>query len=156
MWLKFLNWLKLLFEESMVEPLRSPKDEAENKKPHGKPISDEAEAIDRLRWELKEIFEWLKSHSEFVTKSDLENTERKILMNQAELAAGLKAIQTQVGKVAAEQAAKSDALIAKVAELEAVIAAGGDVTPEVTEALDGVKTAVQALDDVIPDAPPTP
>ena len=140
----------------MVEPLRSPKDEAEHKKPHGKPISDVAEAIDRLRWELKEIFEWFKSHSEFVTKSDLENTERKILMNQAELAAGLKAIQTQVGKVAAEQAAKSDALIAKVAELEAVIAAGGDVTQEVTDALDGVKTALQALDDVIPDAPPTP
>lgn len=77
-------------------------------------------------------------------------------MTQVELAAGLKAIQTQVGKVAAEQAAKSDALIAKVAELEAVIAAGGDVTAEVTEALDGVKVALQALDDVIPDAPPIP
>lgn len=75
-------------------------------------------------------------------------------MTQAELAAGLVAIQTQVGKVAAEQAARSDALAAKIAELEAVIAAGGDVTTEVTDALEGVKTALQALDDVIPDAPP--
>src|SRR5678816_1653915 len=36
MWLKFLNWFKLLFEESMVEPLRSPKDDDDQRghKPH--------------------------------------------------------------------------------------------------------------------------
>ena len=140
----------------MVEPLRSPKDEAEHK-PHGKPISDEAEAIDRLRWELKEIFEWFKSHSEFVTKSDLENTERKILMNQAELAAGLKTITAQVGKVAAEQAGRFDTLTAKIKELTDIINAGGDVSQEVTDALAEVQTALQSLDDTIPDAPaPTP
>jgi len=143
----------------MVEPLRSPKDEAEHKKPHGKPISDVAEAIDRLRWELKEIFEWLKSHSEFVTKSDLENTERKILMNQAELATGLRAIQTQATKVASEQARRFDAADTEIKRLLALLEAGGDVTPEVEEAMGGVKTTMQAFDDVIPDdptPPPTP
>jgi len=119
----------------MVQPLKSPKDKDEPKHTVG--------------W-LETIFRFLVEW-----KAGKDNKLDKIIMNQAELAAGLKAIQTQVGKVAAEQAAKSDALIAKVAELEAVIAAGGDVTTEVTEALDGVKVALQALDDVIPDAPPT-
>ena len=120
-----------------MKPLHSPKDEDDDPK-HTK------------GW-LEQIFRFMVEW-----KEERETKLDKILMNQAELAAGLKAIQTQVGKVAAEQAAKSDALIAKVAELEAIIAAGGDVTPEVTEALEGVKTALQALDDVIPDAPPTP
>jgi len=124
----------------MAKPLRSPKDEGDQPK-------------HTIGW-LQRIFRFLVEWKD-ETGND-ENKLDRIIMNQAELAAGLKAIQTQVGKVAAEQAAKSDALIAKVAELEAIIAAGGDVTPEVTEALEGVKTALQALDDVIPDAPPTP
>lgn len=105
------------------------------------------------------MLECFRSHSGIATKQDLKEMETRLLMNQAELAAGLKAIQTQVGKVAAEQAKRSDELAAKIKQLEDIIAAGGDVTAEVTEALDGVKTALQALDDVIPDAPvepPTP
>jgi hypothetical protein len=124
----------------MAKPLRSPKDEADQPK----------HTIGWLQRIFRFLVEWKDETCNYTNKLD------RIIMNQAELATGLKAIQTQVGKVAAEQAAKSDALIAKVAELEAIIAAGGDVTPEVTEALEGVKTALQALDDVIPDAPPTP
>ena len=125
----------------MVKPFKSPKDEADDQPKH---------TTGWLQRIFRFLVEWKDETGNYKTKLD------RIIMNQAELAAGLKAIQTQVGKVAAEQAAKSDALIAKVAELEAVIAAGGDVTQEVTDALDGVKTALQALDDVIPDAPPTP
>ena len=121
----------------MAKPLLSPKDESDQPK-------------HTIGW-LQRIFQFLVEWK--AEKCNDKNKLDKILMNQAELAAGLNAIQTQVGKVAAEQAAKSDALIAKVAELEAIIAAGGDVTPEVTTALEGVKTALQALDDVIPDAP---
>ena len=124
----------------MAKPLRSPKDEADQPK----------HTIGWLQRIFRFLVEWKDETCNYTNKLD------RIIMNQAELATGLKAIQTQVGKVAAEQAAKSDALIAKVAELEAIIAAGGDVTPEVTEALEGVKTALQALDDVIPDAPPVP
>ncbi len=75
-------------------------------------------------------------------------------MNQAELAAGLKALQTQLGKVAKEQSDRFDALTLKIKELTDIINAGGDVTQEVTDALAGVQTALQSLDDTIPDAPP--
>ena len=74
-------------------------------------------------------------------------------MTQKELADGLKQIQTQVGKVAAEQSKRFDELSKEIADLEATIAAGGDVTPEVTQGLADVQTALQSLDDTIPDAP---
>lgn len=77
-------------------------------------------------------------------------------MTQKELADGLVAIQTQVTKVGNEQAARFDAAQAKIAELEALIAAGGDITTEVVDAFNGVKVALQALDDVIPDPVPAP
>ena len=89
----------------------------------------------------------------FATKQDLDNIERLIRMTQQELADGLLAIQTQVGKVAKEQSDRFDALSKTIADLQAVIEAGGEVTPEVQEALTGVQTALQALDDTIPDAP---
>lgn len=115
----------------MVKPLRSPKDSENDppRRPGNRPITKE-------------------------DLNELEHKLNKILMNQAELAAGLRTIQTQVGKVATEQATRFDSLSAKITELEAIIAAGGDVTEEVTTALDGVKVALQALDDTIPDAPP--
>lgn len=75
------------------------------------------------------------------------------MINQTELAAGLVAIQTQVAKVALEQSNRFDAVTAKVAELEAIIAAGGTIGTAVETAFAGVQSAVQALDDVIPDAP---
>jgi len=98
----------------------------------------------------------LKSGGPFVTRKDLAKLERLIRMTQAELAEGLLAIQTQVGKVATEQSDRFDALSQTIAELEAIIAAGADATPAVVAALDAVKTSLQALDDTIPDAPPPP
>lgn len=85
-----------------------------------------------------------------------EHKLKEIIMTQAELAAGLKTIQTQVGKVAKEQSDRFDALSKEIADLKDVITAGGDVTPEVTAALADVQTALQSLDDTIPDAPATP
>lgn len=87
----------------------------------------------------------------------LRTINRKINMaTQAEIAAGLKQIQTQIGKVAKEQSDRFDALTAKIKELTDLINAGGDATPEVTSALADVQTALQALDDTIPDAPTPP
>jgi len=74
-------------------------------------------------------------------------------MTQVELAAGLKTIQTQVGKVAREQSDRFDALSKEIAELKVIIEAGDAVTPEVAQALTDVQNALQALDDTIPDAP---
>lgn len=77
-------------------------------------------------------------------------------MKQAELAAALKDLTAQTGKVAKEQSDRFDALSAKITELEKVIAEGAEVSTEVTEALAEVKTALQTLDDAIPDAPVEP
>ena len=80
-------------------------------------------------------------------------------MKQAELAAALKDLTAQSGKIAKEQSDRFDALTAKINELTAIIEAGDEVTAEVTAALAEVKTALQSLDDVVPDAPvepPTP
>ena len=79
------------------------------------------------------------------------------MITQQELAAGLKAVTAQQGKIATEQAAKSDELLAKIAALQAVIDAGGNtVSDEVETAFNEVKAASQALDDVIPDPPAPP
>lgn len=85
----------------------------------------------------------------------LERIENHMALNQTELASGLKQLQTQVGKVAKEQSDRFDTLTAKIKELEDLLNAG-NVTPEVEAAFGEVKTALQALDDTIPDAPPVP
>lgn len=86
------------------------------------------------------------------TKHDLKQLKKELEMNQVELAAGLKTLQTQVGKVALEQSNRFDVLSKEIADLKTVIEQG-TVTPEVASALADVQTAMQALDDVVPDAP---
>ncbi len=98
----------------------------------------------------------IKSCCHRVSKKDLDKKLNQILMNQKEEAAALVALKAQIQKATAEQQAASDALKKEVADLKAVIDAGGDVTPEVASALADVQAAVQTLDDTIPDAPPTP
>ena len=121
-----------------------------------KEFSELARAMRAFTAERKTESAWLrKCHGELVTKTDLRKLERKIVMTQTELAAGLTELQTQIANIAAEQAARSDAHLAKIAELEALIVAGGDITLEVLTAFTGVKDTAQALDDVIPN-PPTP
>ena len=94
-----------------------------------------------------------------VVREELQLVEEQIInilmANQTELAAELKALKTQVDKVAKEQGDRFDMLTAKIAELERTIQQG-EVTPEVTAALAEVKTALDALDATIPDAPPPP
>ncbi len=78
------------------------------------------------------------------------------MLTSKELEDGLRSIQNQVGKVAKEQSDRFDALSKEITDLQAVIAAGGNTTPEVEAALKDVQTALQALDDTIPDAPTLP
>lgn len=79
--------------------------------------------------------------------------QKRILMNQAELAAELAVVTTQVAKIGEE----SKVTIAKVAELQAAVdaanAAGNTVAPEVVAALDALKAQVNVVDALIPDAP---
>jgi hypothetical protein len=83
------------------------------------------------------------------TKQDLLNTENHIMETQAELAADLRAVTARVAKIGTEVGAT----LAKVVELEALLAAGGPVTDEVLTALAELKVQAQATDDLIVDAP---
>lgn len=73
-----------------------------------------------------------------------------IMATQTELAADLTAVKDQVAKIGVE----SSVTLQKVTDLEAVIAAGGGTSPEVDAALAALKTQVQLVDDLIPDAAP--
>lgn len=77
---------------------------------------------------------------------------RKIIMTQTELSAALDKLTSQVGKVAKEQSDRFDALSAEIKRLTDLIEAG-EVKPEVATALASVQTALQALDEAVPDAP---
>lgn len=102
-----------------------------------------------------------------ISLRDLLQTERnlgakldKIMATQTELVQTLKEVKVQQDKTIAEikdTQGKVDTLKAKIVELEAVISAGGDASPELVDAVAAVKAAAQAADDAIPDLPaPTP
>lgn len=94
-----------------------------------------------------EIMEELKA-----LRVELKLFKEEIMTTQVELAADLATVVTEVQKIGAE----TQTLIGKVTELEAVIAAGGPVTPEVAAALQAVKDQLKIVDDLVPDAPPAP
>lgn len=75
-----------------------------------------------------------------------------LMTTQAELAAQLNTIGEQVTKIGTETQGLKD----KVAELETAIQNGGNVTQEVQDALDAVKSKLQSVDDLVTDAAPTP
>lgn len=77
----------------------------------------------------------------------LETLQRKILMNQAELAQSLTDLGAQLTKASAE-------ITGKITELEAAIGNAGTVSPQVEAALNALKASGQALDDIVPDAAP--
>jgi hypothetical protein len=81
---------------------------------------------------------------------------KPIIMTQAEAAAQLKAVRAQqdksVGEIDALQT-ESTAQLERIKALEALINAGGDVSPELATALKDVVDGQQAVDDKIPDAP---
>lgn len=88
----------------------------------------------------------------------------EVMETQAELAQQLTAIggqitalDAQVTKVAGETAG----LKQKIVDLEAIIAAGGPITPELQASaaelvakVGGLQSSVQTLDDMVPDPPP--
>jgi chromosome segregation ATPase len=73
----------------------------------------------------------------------------KLMATQAELAQSLADVSAQVSKIGAE----SSATLAKVAELEAALAAAGNTSPEVDAALEALKAQVQLVDNLVADAP---
>jgi signal transduction histidine kinase len=91
---------------------------------------------------------------DYVTKQDLKAMEKRIMATQAEILADLKASIVSLKQVNEDtkDAQKSiDELKAKIVELEALIQAGGAITPEIVEAVAEVKTLAQSADDNLPN-----
>ena len=73
----------------------------------------------------------------------------QIMATQAELAVSLQALTTQSAKIAGE----TQLLLAKIDELTAAIAAGGQTTPDVDAALAALQAQVAVVDALVPDVP---
>jgi len=122
-------------------------------------LSDVAIYFSQVLEQRRCEFEWFQKHPEFATKHDLEQMEKRIMATQAELVAKLNATLEQQKKSAVEiQAVQAsvDDLKKKIADLQAIIDAGGTVTPELVDAVNAVANQAQVVDDLIPDAPPAP
>lgn len=76
----------------------------------------------------------------------LERTGQ-IMATQAETAVQLQNLTAQISKVSGE-------VTTILAALEAARALAGETDPAVTAQVDALKTAVQGVDDLNPDAPP--
>lgn len=74
---------------------------------------------------------------------------KKQMATNEELVTGLNDLTTQITKISAE----THATLQKVADLEIALANSGNVSPEVDAAFQALKTSVQSVDDLIPDAP---
>jgi len=89
------------------------------------------------------------NHSDEETKSLLKTiikNQNKMALTQEQLAAELKVIKEQNDKARAE-------VLAKIAALEAAIAAAGNTTEAVDIALAELKASVQTDDDIVADVP---
>lgn len=85
----------------------------------------------------------------------LEELQRKVgevMANQADAAAELVAVKDKLEKVRLEFGTATDALMAKIGDLEKAVENAGQITPELQAAIDGVKEKAQVLDDMNPDA----
>lgn len=69
-----------------------------------------------------------------------------IMVTSTQFAADLVALKAQADKAKAE-------IVAKIAELEAAVTAGGAVSQEVLDAFAELKGSVQGIDDIRPDGP---
>lgn len=79
-------------------------------------------------------------------RSELGAIKEITMTTQTELAQGLEALQAQTDKARAE-------VLGKIADLEAALGNADSVSPEVQAAFDALKGSVQAVDDIVPDAP---
>lgn len=97
--------------------------------------------------------QWPEGQPGWATKEDLKETESHIMASQQETLEQLQSIADQAVKILGESQktrAAVDALTARVAELEALIA-NGSIPESVTAKIAEVKAALQVVDDVVPD-----
>jgi peptidoglycan hydrolase CwlO-like protein len=101
------------------------------------------------------------SQSPAVTLKDINEMEQRIMASQKELAEDLSKVLAQLKKTASEikgVQTTMDELKQKIIDLEEVINAGGDASPDLVAAVQAVKDQAQVVDDAIPDpvVVPTP
>lgn len=84
--------------------------------------------------------------------SKLARMEMEIQMTEKEITDGLNKLTAQQGKIAKEQGDRFDAVNVELQKLKDQLA-NGDL-PAATTAFNNLQSAVQSLDDVIPDQPP--
>lgn len=97
-------------------------------------------------------------HDGSVIKSllrEILGNQGAIMATQEELTAQLVALKAQAEKSEAEERAVIVTMTQQIADLNALIAAGGPVTPELQAAADALGVSLQSLDDLNPDAPTT-
>jgi hypothetical protein len=91
-----------------------------------------------------------RSQHEPITKHDLEKLAYNIDMKISELKNTVLELKAQVTKIATEQQARYDTLVAKYDALVESLK-DQELDEETTAAVADFKTALQAFDDVIPD-----
>jgi uncharacterized protein YqfA (UPF0365 family) len=106
-----------------------------------------------LRIEVPPIDIRVHSAPDHEILSALKSLKETIMTSNADLTAQLNAAADKADKSKAEVVAAVGALKTEVEDLKAKIAAGGaDVPPEVVAAADRVSAAVDAIDQLNPDA----
>lgn len=113
--------------------------------------------------ELRKILQNLVSHvcgpisDNTAILTAIAQLKEMLMATSAELTADLKLVLAQQQKTVAEIQSVQTAvntLNAKIVELEAIIAAGGEgISQELTDAVAEVKAQAQVVDDQIPDLP---
>lgn len=81
--------------------------------------------------------------------NEINTKLQQSMITQAQVAADLVSLTSQVDKIKTE-------VTQKLQELATAITNQGNAAPEVEAALTALKTSVQAVDDLIPDQVPTP
>lgn len=81
-------------------------------------------------------------------RAQLTSLKALIMSNQTQLAADINAVAANVAKIGGE----TRTLLDKIAELQAVVDAAGDVSPEVVEAMAALAEQVGVVDALVPDA----
>jgi len=94
-----------------------------------------------------------------ISKS-IQELKELIMVSNAELLTQINDLKTEVGEIGTQLTKSQAEIVAKIAALEATVAAGGNLPPDVVAAfndlkasVDGLKTTSQALDDITPDTP---
>lgn len=92
-------------------------------------------------------------------RRDINQLREVLMTTQAEQAQILRQVLTQQQKTQGEIATLQgsvDTLNQKIADLESQVAAGGEASQELQDAVAAVKAQAQIVDDQIPDVPTPP